>query len=131
MYVVIFGIFEFGRLNSSKAAGLNELHPMLLNLLREQLAPPLMSTYNQSLENGELSHKWKEAVLCQYVSSVIRTTLNYRPISLTSLPCKVMERILRQRVCEFFLESGFVTRSNMDSSLVAYVSLTSASSAMR
>ena len=57
--------------------------------------------YNKSIEEGELPLDWKTAhVTPVYKSGSQHFASNYRPISLTSIPCKLLEHILLGDILE-------------------------------
>ena len=59
------------------------------------------------LETGELPRNWKESVVPPiHKHDGKNYPQNYRPINLTSLCCKVTERLLRKRVCGFRLQNS-------------------------
>ena len=62
--------------------------------------------FRQSLDEGKLPVDWKSAnVTPIYKKGKKSNPLNYRPISLTSVPCKVMEKIIRNKIVDH-LESN-------------------------
>ena len=55
----------------------------------------LSMLYKASLDSGRLPHQWKVAnVTPVYKGGVVESVNNYRPISLKSIPCKMMEHII-------------------------------------
>ena len=88
---------ELEKLNVSKAAGPDQIHPKLLSELRDVLAVPLFIIFDKSMKEGKLPPQWKEA----YIKPIHKKgskhkASNYRPVSLTSVCCKIMERIIRK-----------------------------------
>ena len=83
---------ELGQLDCSKAAGHDDIHPLFLKMLARIIASPLSELFNESLATGELPQDWKLAVVSPvYKHGGQENPANYRPVSLTSVPCKVME----------------------------------------
>ena len=79
----------------SKAGGPDELPCRILRELAEDIAPILTDIYTQSLSSGELPSTWKSA----YISPIFKKgsvceAENYRPVSLTCIPCKILEHII-------------------------------------
>ena len=48
-------------LNPHKAAGPDQLKPIVLQTLHAELAPILQVIFHKSLDSGKLPHIWKEA----------------------------------------------------------------------
>ena len=66
-------------------------HPYVLKECSREMAVPLHYIYKKSLEE-----EWKQAkVVPIYKKGSKIKASNYRPISLTSMPCKVMESLIR------------------------------------
>jgi len=71
--------------------GLDGIHPRVLKELAEELAKPLSIIYQQSWLTGEVSDDWGIAsVTPVYKRGLKEDPRNYRPVSLTSVPGKVM-----------------------------------------
>jgi len=86
------------QLKTDKSPGLNWLHPMLLSCCAEELCLPLslILIYKKSYDTRILPDDWKTASVCtDYKKGCINDAANYRPVLLTSIPCKVMESIVR------------------------------------
>ena len=67
----------------------------------------LLLIFSHSLSHGVISDAWKRAaVIPIYKSGDITVPSNYRPISLTSVICKVLERIIRKQICSFLDQNG-------------------------
>ena len=72
-------------LNPSKAVGGNELHPRVLKELASELGPVFAHLFQQSIE-------WSLANICLLFKKADRSlACNYGPVSLTCVPCKLLE----------------------------------------
>ena len=81
-------------LNPHKAAGPDQFKPIVLQTLHAELAPILQVIFQKSLDSGKLSHIWKEANVSPIFKKGDKSDpTNYRPISLTCVLCKVLERL--------------------------------------
>ena len=66
------------------------------------MAEPLRIIFTQSLMTGEVPEDWKAAnVTPIYKKDSKQDLLNYRPISLTSVPCKLLEKIVRNHIHKY------------------------------
>ena len=82
-------------LNPSKALGPDELHPRVLKELATELGPVFAHLFQQSIDTGEIPKEWSLANICPLFKKSDRSlACNYRPDSLTCLPCKLLERIV-------------------------------------
>ncbi len=83
-------------LDTSKAMGPDGVHPRVLRELSSVLAIPLRIIFQTSMRTGIVPQSWKEANVTPIFKKGERAhPSNYRPVSLTSIVCKVMERIVR------------------------------------
>ena len=95
-------------LDSSKSAGPDDLHARVLKETAAEIATPLEYIFNRSLDSGEIPRDWKMAhVVPIYKNKGIKNDpSNYRPISLTSITCKIMESFIREGVLSYMKETG-------------------------
>ena len=82
-------------LNSGKASGPDNIPNLVLKTLADQLGAPLTIIFQLSLDSGKLPTDWLSAnISCAYKKGDRHLASNYRPISLTSVPCKLLEHII-------------------------------------
>ena len=82
-------------LKSGKFPGPDALRKEDLTIDPIMTAKCLTAIFNASLKNSELPHEWKMAhVAPLHKKGATDQPNNYRPISLTSIPCKLLERIV-------------------------------------
>ena len=89
-------------LNESSSPGPDGIHPMLLKRCAHAVALPLMYVFKKVYSSGVLPRDWR----CSEIAALFKggtksDPLNYRPVSLTSVCCKVMERLISAHVTEF------------------------------
>ena len=83
------------KINPNKASGPDMIPARILKDLAEELAPFLTEIFQRSLADGEVPMDWHSA----YVTAIFKKgdrfkASNYRPVSLTSLCCKLQEHII-------------------------------------
>ena len=117
------------RLNSldpNTSMGPDEIHPLLLKSC-PSLAVPLHMIFKESLAQGKLPRDWKKSnIIPLFKKGSRHTPLNYRPISLTSVCCKTMERILGAALYDHLVTNqilsddqyGFVRGRTVDDQLL-------------
>ena len=82
-------------LNPSKALGPDEIHPRVLKELATELGPVFAHLFQQSMVTGEIPKEWSLANICPLFKKSDRSlACNYRPVSLTCVPCKSLEHIV-------------------------------------
>ena len=83
-------------LKSTSSPGPDGIHPQVLKEAAEQLAKPLAILFNKSLDVSCLPDVWKLGVVVPIHKKGDRQQAsNYRPVSLTSIPRKVLESLIR------------------------------------
>jgi len=86
-----------GKLTSHLSSGLDGLPPLMFKRLKHCLAEPLALIFTQLLSVAVVPKEWKKAVITPvFKKGVAENVCNYRPISLTCVPSKVMERVIAQ-----------------------------------
>jgi hypothetical protein len=97
-------------LDPHSTPGPDELHPLLLKSLAVVIAPAVYDIFRRSLDQGRIPKAWKEAVVTPVHKGGPRTDpSNYRPISLTSSVCKVMEKIVKKGLQQYFESQGLLS----------------------
>ena len=86
----------------NKAPGPDNIPPYLIKQLKDQLALPLTIVFNKSLKEGSVPSSWKEANITPIFKKKgsKHSPGNYRPISLTSVPVKILETIIKRAVVD-------------------------------
>ena len=94
------------------------------------MLPVLQIIYSQSLEHATLLQDWLSADITPVFKKGNRSTAaNYRPISLTSVLCKVMEHIIFHHIMSYFtslnilnpLQHGFRPNHSCQTQLVDFI----------
>ena len=97
-------------LNPNSAVGYDGIHPRLLRALSDYLSLPLSIIFNSSLHSGILPVDWLHSIVVPIFKKSHRyETLNYRPVSLTSVPCKVMEKLIVSHINAYLHANNLLT----------------------
>ena len=85
---------------SDKSPGPDELHPKLLKECADELAIPMKLMFDLTMKVGKIPQEWKKAeVKAIYKKKGSRKDpSNYRPVSLTSVVCKLMEKVIKNHL---------------------------------
>ncbi|RMC05684.1 hypothetical protein DUI87_17769 [Hirundo rustica rustica] len=82
-------------LDTHKSMDPDGIHPRVIRELADELAKPLSIIYQQSWLTGEVPDDWKLAnVTPIHKKGAKEDPGNYRPVSLTSVPGKIMEQFI-------------------------------------
>ena len=86
-------------LKIGKSPGPDGMHPRVLKEITLAIVKPLTLIYKESLKVGQLPDDWKSAnIAAIYKKGSRHIALNYRPVSLTCIACKMLESILRDHI---------------------------------
>ncbi|GAB0209855.1 mitochondrial enolase superfamily member 1 [Grus japonensis] len=86
---------HLGKLNIHKSMGPNGMHPRVLRELADVIARPLSIIFERSWRTGEVPEDGRKAnVTPVFKKGRKEGPGNYRPVSLTSIPGKVMEQLI-------------------------------------
>ena len=92
-------------LNTSKSPGPDKVHPKVLHELSDVLAIaiPLCLIFNSSLKSGIVPDSWKIGQITALIKKGDKKLAsNYRPVSLTSIICKITEKLIRKKIVDHF-----------------------------
>ena len=100
------GIYKLlNNLNIYKSPGPDEIPTRILKFCATEIAPILQIIFTQSMTTGNLPDDWLTANITPVYKKGNRSTpLNYRPISLTTICCKVLEHIIYHHIMEHLLQ---------------------------
>ena len=100
------------RLRTEAAAGPDGIGPRILQELQDGLVPALTHIFRSSLAEGKVPQDWKKAnVTTIFKKGSKGEPCNYRPVSLTSVSCKVMESVMKDAIVEHLERNGLINLS--------------------
>ena len=93
----------------NKAAGPDGVESRIMKECAEELAPLLHQIYRKSLDEAEVPRLWKEAEIVPIHKGGSKAVMaNFRPVALTSIMCKVLEKILCSAILAFLTTHNLI-----------------------
>lgn len=90
---------EITNMNVNKSCGPDDIHPRMLQELLNYISTPIAILLNKSMREGTIPKDWKQAYVTPiYKKGPKSIAENYRPISLTSVVCKLMESFIKYTI---------------------------------
>ena len=100
-------IQKLKKIKTNKSPGPDQIHPRILHEVSNQIAKPLAVIFRTSLREQQLPNEWKHATVSAIYKKGARThPLNYRPVSLTCIICKIFENIIRDHIIKHMKENN-------------------------
>ena len=97
-------------LNHAKSPGPDEIHPRILKELANELTKPLTILFQKTIKDNKLPDKWKEAEVRPIFKRGGKSSSgNYRPVSLTSITCKIFEGFIRDVIYNHITQSHILS----------------------
>ena len=98
-------------LDPVKSSGPDDIHPALLKELRSDICVFLTLFFRKSMDESALPEIWKRGNIAPIFKKGNRhEPENYRPISLTCVACKVMEKFVRDAVRDHLLRNNLISQ---------------------
>ena len=99
-------------MKENKSPGVDRIPPKLLKEIIAEISIPLANLCNLSLKEGTIPSEWKEANVTTLFKTRSRSkTENYRPVSLTSVFCKLLETFIRDHMVDYLVKNKLITES--------------------
>ena len=113
-----------------KAPGPDGISPRVLKELSTTIAPMLTLIFQKSYDTGEVPTDWREANVAPiYKKGNKSEAVNYRPVSLTCIACKLLEHIVTSSIMQhakqydilYHLQHGFREKRSCETQLLEFV----------
>ena len=105
----VFGLLD--KLDDRYTLTPDGIPSILLRRLAASLALPLYISFNESLKTGKVPFKWKNAFVIPVHKSGSKAVIsNYRPISLTSILCRLLEKLVRKEIHDYCDKNSFINK---------------------
>jgi hypothetical protein len=116
-------------INPKKASGPDGIPSQILKTLSKELVPIVSHIFQQSLDSGEIPDDWLTANITAIFKKGDKSLpANYRPVSLTSVTCKLFEHILFRHIMLHLnkfnvlsnFQHGFRSQHSCESQLISH-----------
>ena len=98
---------KLNKIKISKSPGPDSIHPRVLRELSQELVTPLSLIFETSVRTGTLPNAWKQAnITALHKKGSRHVAGNYRPVSLTSVVCKLLESLIRDALVTYMSQNG-------------------------
>ena len=105
-------VSKINNMKENKSPGVDGISPNILKETVEQISLPLAHVFNMSLQEEIVPFEWKEANIIPLFKKASRNkSVNYRPVSLTSVICKLLETIVRDHMMDFLIKHKLINPS--------------------
>ena len=106
-------VSKINNMKENKSPGVDGISPKILKETVEQISAPLAHVFNMSLQEGIIPFEGKEANIIPLFKKGSRNkSVNYRPVSLTSVICKLLETIIRDHMMDFLIKHKLINPSH-------------------
>ena len=100
------------KLKINKSAGPDQIHPRMLKEMSAELQLPLRNMFTRFMTNGEVPSSWKVGNITPIFKKGKKADpSNYRPVSLTSIVCKVMESSIREMILNHLVSNKLLSEN--------------------
>ena len=101
---------EISKTKIDKSCGPDEIHPKMLKELVSSIALPISILLNRTIQEGKIPQDWKTGfVSAIYKKGSKSVAENYRPISLTSVVCKLMETLIKRVMMDHLIKHNLLS----------------------
>ena len=98
-------------LNTNKSPGADIMHPRVVKVLVAVIVHPCYLIFNLLLKFGTVPSAWKLGLISEiYKNKGSKNSVeNYRPISLSSIVCKMLKSIIGDSLMKYLMSNNILT----------------------
>jgi len=101
---------KLSSLKVARSPGPDLIHPRVLYEAREAIVYPLWMIFNCSVTTGSVPDDWRLAEVIALFKKGSRSDRgNYRPVSLTSICCKILEACIKDHIMKHLICNGLLS----------------------
>ena len=101
------------KINVSNSIGPDNISNVILKNCASQVAPGLSAIFQKSIDCGDLPEDWVNANISPvFKKGDVHLAENYRPVSLTSVSCKLLEHIICKHMLNHLEKNKILTNLN-------------------
>ena len=99
------------KMKAGGSSGPDGFPPLLFKKLASELSEPLSLSFAPFMSVGQMPREWAHAIVTPiYKCGSASAPSNYRPISLTCVSCKLMERVIASNVLTYLRQHGVINK---------------------
>ena len=96
-------------LKKSNSSGSDGIHPYMPKEVAHEVKVPLSIIFNNSLHSSTNPTAWKDNIVPIFMKGCRSKPCNYRPVSLTSVVCKVSESIIQDKMAAHLTNNNVIS----------------------
>ena len=102
-------VSKINNMKENKSPGVDGISPKNTEKNCRKISTPLAHVFNMSLQEGIVHFEWKEANIIPLFKKGSRNkSVNYRPVSLTSVIGKLLESIIWDHMMDFLIKHKLI-----------------------
>ena len=107
-------VSQINNMKENKSPVVDGISHKILKETVEQISTPLAHVFKMSLQERIVPFEWKGANIIPLFKKCSRNkSVNYRPVSLTSVICKLLETIIRDHMIDFLIKHKLINPSQL------------------
>ena len=100
------------KLNEQSASGPDGIPARVIKELKEEIKTPLALLFRQSMDDGVIPDEWRDAEVTPIFKKGSKADpANYRPVSLTVIAGKLMERLVKDTLMDYVEKNGHLSEA--------------------